>query len=78
MKLPAAAPAANTPLLLMVPPPLITDQVGVIDTTLFDASWPTAVNCCVAPAPRDAGFGVTTICVNAPGFTKIVPTETGV
>ena len=50
----------------MDPPHATTDQTGVIGTTLLPMSLPTAVNCCVALMPINAGPGVTVIVANAP------------
>ena len=51
----------------MVPPPAVTDQLGLIVTTLPLASLPTAVNVCRAPTASVTGFGVTVIVARAPG-----------
>lgn|GEM_PF-7050495 len=56
----------------MVPPPLVTDQAGLMATTLPPASLPTAVNVCTAPWPSVTGFGVTVIEASGPGVTMTV------
>ena len=69
---PNVVPAVNNPVALMVPPPLITDHAGVMETTLLKASFPVAVNCRVAPLVTVVGFGVTTIEASGPGVTVTV------
>ena len=60
VNVPAADPAVNTPVTaLIVPPPLVTVQIGMMLTTLPAASRPTAVNCCCVLAAIDTGVGVT-------------------
>ena len=61
VNMPAATPAVNRPVPLMEPPPATTDQLGARATVLPLMSRPTAANCCVAPMPSVAGFGVTTM-----------------
>ena len=72
---PAEAPAVNAPeLLLMLPPPFTTDQVGAGEmaiTTPF-ASWPDAVNCWVALATKLTGLGVMVMLANAPAAATTV------
>ena len=67
VKVAGEVPAVNRPELLMVPPPLSTDQVGEIVTVAPEKSLPTAVNCCVAPLTSVTGFGATTIVDREPG-----------
>jgi hypothetical protein len=72
LNVPVAPPAVNNPVLaLMVPPPAVTDQTGVIATTLPCASLPTAVNCCVV-LMGSVGFGVTVIVASGPATTVTV------
>src|ERR1700694_25031 len=74
---PGTAPAVKRPdAALMVPPPLVTDQTGVIATTLPPASLPTAVNCCVAFVCTVAGFGVTVMVASAPVPMTVALPET--
>src|SRR5690242_19727246 len=68
-KEPSVVPAVNNPLALMAPPLATTDHVGVIVTTLFPASLPTAVNCCVALMDSVSGFGVTVMLASGPIVT---------
>lgn len=77
---PVVLPAVKSPdPALMVPPPFVTDQTGVIATIFPPASLPTAVNCCCAPVCIDAGLGVTVMVASGPAITvtlavpKIVP-----
>lgn len=73
MNVPGVVPAVKTPVVaLMVPPPLTTDQTGVIATVLPPASRPTAVKVCCAPIARVAGFGVTVIDASGPTVTVTV------
>jgi hypothetical protein len=70
---PATVPAVKSPLLaLMVPPPFVTDQTGVIVTTLLLASRPTAVYCWVPLIGIVPGLGVTVIVASGPAVTMIV------
>src|SRR5512135_1726524 len=63
----SVTPAANKPeLLLMVPPPATTDQVGVSDTTAPLMSVPTAANCWGPLGGRMTGLGVTAMATNWP------------
>jgi hypothetical protein len=69
---PVVFPAVKRPVVAtMVPGGLTVDQVGVIATTLPFASFPTAVNCCVAPM-SNVGFGVTVIVASGPAVTMTV------
>ena len=70
----AVAPAAvNKPELASIePPPLVTDQTGVMATTLPLASVPTAVNCCVKPGDSVTGLGVTLMVASGPAVTMTV------
>jgi hypothetical protein len=73
VKVPVVVPAVKSPVDgSMVPPPAVTDQTGVIATTLPCASLPTAVNCCVVLMGRVAGFGVTVIVASGPAITVTV------
>ena len=70
---PAVEPAVKTPLPeTMVPPPFVTDQTGVIATTLPCASLPTAVKVCCALIAIVAGLGVTVIVASGPAVTVTV------
>src|SRR4029077_367599 len=63
---PVVLPAVKRPeAATIVPGGLTVDHTGVIATTWPFASWPTAVNCWVAPT-SSVGFGVTVIVVSAP------------
>ena len=62
---PGVVPAVRKPVLLMLPPPAATDHVGVIGTTLFPASRPTATNCCV-PLMASVTSGVTVMLASGP------------
>src|ERR1051325_11106849 len=60
VNVPAVTPAVKTPVeALMVPPPLTTDQTGVMANASPAPSVPMATNCCVVPAASDTGVGVT-------------------
>ena len=75
---PADAPATNRPeLLLILPPPFTTDQVGAgeMGTTTPLASWPDAVNCWVALTTMLAGLGVIVMLANGPGAAITTATE---
>ena len=72
VNVPDVVPAVNKPALAIVPPPLTTDQVGVIATTLPFASLPTAVNSWVPPVGNVAEAGVTVIVANGPAVTVTV------
>jgi hypothetical protein len=73
VNVPVTAPAVKRPdAALMVPPPAVTDQTGVIATTLPFASLPTAVYCRVVLMGMVPGFGVTVIVASAPGVTMTV------
>ena len=63
VKVEATLPAVKRPVLLIVPPAATTDHVGVIATTLLNASYPTAVNCCVPPMTSAPLGGETTMFV---------------
>ena len=72
---PLKAPAVNRPeLLLMLPPPFTTDQVGAgeMGTTTPLASWPDAVNCWVALTAMLAGLGVMVMLTNPPAAATTV------
>jgi hypothetical protein len=56
---PDVAPAVNSPVAVIVPPPLTTAQVGVTLRTLPLESLTTAVNCWVAPTAILAVVGET-------------------
>jgi hypothetical protein len=69
---PVVLPAVKRPeAATIVPGGLTVVQTGVIATTLPFASWPTAVNCCVAPM-SSVGFGVTVIVVSGPAVMMTV------
>ena len=73
VNVPVTAPAVKRPEpALMAPPPAVTDQTGVIATTLPFASRPTAVYCRVVLMGIVPGFGVTVIVARTPGVTMIV------
>jgi hypothetical protein len=73
VNVPVTAPAVKRPdAALMVPPPAVTDQTGVIATTLPFASLPTAVYCRLVLMGIVPGFGVTVIVASAPGVTMTV------
>src|SRR5450759_1468777 len=73
VNVPATAPAVKRPeAALMAPPPAVTDQTGVIATTLPLASRPTAVYCRVVLMGMVPGFGVTVIVASTPGVTMTV------
>jgi hypothetical protein len=73
VNVPATGPAVKRPVLaLMEPPPAVTDQTGVIATTLLFASLPTAVYCSEVLIGIVPGFGVTVIVASAPGETMTV------
>ena len=72
VKVPATAPAVNSPAPSTAPPPATTDQVGAMATTLPLASFPTAVNNCVPPTESDAGLGVTVMVASGPVVTVTV------
>ena len=67
LNVPGVVPAVNRPEALMVPPPAVTDQVGVTATTAPEKSVPTAVNCRVPPTARVVGLGETTRLTSDPG-----------
>jgi hypothetical protein len=76
VNVPAAPPAVNAPVLALIdPPPAVTDQTGVIATTLLLASLPTAVNVCKPPGVSVAGFGVTVIVASGPAVTITVAND---
>ena len=54
-----------------MPPPASTVHVGVIDTTLPFASFPSAVNCCVLPAVSVGLAGVTVIVASVCGDVEL-------
>jgi hypothetical protein len=56
---PGVVPAVNSPVAVIVPPPLTTAQVGVTLRTLPLESLTTAVNCCVPPTASVAVVGET-------------------
>jgi hypothetical protein len=60
------AVAVKSPVESIVPIPPVTDQMGVIGTTLLLASLPVAVNGCVPPNGTVLGLGVTAIVARAP------------
>ena len=66
-KVPLAAPAVNSPAVLMDPPLATTDQTGVIAMTLPAASRPTATNCWVSLMTSVWGFGVTVMLASTRG-----------
>ena len=73
VNVPVTAPAVKRPdAALMVPPPAVTDQTGVIATTLPVASLPTAVYCRVVLMGMVPGFGVTVMVASGPGATMTV------
>src|SRR5450759_2713300 len=73
VNVPVTAPAVKRPEpALMAPPPAVTDQTGVIATTLPFASRPTAVYCRVVLMGIVPGFGVTVIVKSGPEDTMIV------
>ena len=72
VNVPATAPAVNVPVALILPPPLITDHVGVNAMTLPLPSRPTATNDCVVLIWMSAGFGVTVIVASVPLVTVTV------
>src|SRR4051812_37235581 len=69
---PGVAPAVNNPAASIAPPPVCTDQVGLMANEFPFASLPTAVNCCVAVTAIEAGLGLTTIEASAPALTVTV------
>ena len=68
---PAVDPAVSRPLSSIEPPPAEMVHVGVIDTTLPSASFPTAVNGCVAPAATVGLAGVTVIVARVCGAVEL-------
>ena len=60
VNVPITAPAVNMPVELMAPPLAVTDQTGVIATTLPLASFPTATNWWVVLTASEP-LGVTTM-----------------
>jgi hypothetical protein len=72
---PVDAPAVKRPEpLLMLPPPLTTDQMapGGIETTTPLASFPDAANCCVAFVTMLAGLGVRVMLASTVGAATTV------
>jgi hypothetical protein len=61
--------AVNSPPVVMLPIPPVTDQMGVKETALLLASLPAALNCCVEPAANVVEVGVTAMLASAPGLT---------
>ena len=68
--------AVNSPELVIVPLPLMTDHVGVNATTLPAASFPVAVNRTVSDTATLAGLGRTVIAARTPGGVVAALTTT--
>ena len=68
VNVPGVEAAVNTPVALIVPPPVTTDHVGLMATDAPEKSIPTAVNCCVPFAAMVFGLGETLIEETVPGL----------